>query len=190
MVSRLKYAFYAQSQYQFGSDVTSASFAFNCSRGRGATLTRAARRYAFCVYTEQALILSDVTTKLLVTWIVPKVASCLISKFDSVFNNQFTNQRCIPVCMCILLTYICTSVVIIDAFPYHCRTRDDTVRCIVSSLTDDSNRELAEELVKAEPLHMDESYSSEHEEEKPEEWLPDPIDADPSKYQAILHSLS
>ena len=61
------------------------------------------------------------------------------------------------------------------------RTRDDTVRCIVSSLTDDSNRELAEELVKAEPLHMDESYSSEHEEEKPEEWLPDPIDADPSR---------
>ncbi|XP_072014527.1 anaphase-promoting complex subunit 2-like [Amphiura filiformis] len=61
------------------------------------------------------------------------------------------------------------------------RTRDDTVRCIVSSLTDDSNRELAEELVKAEPLHMDESYSSEHEEEKPEEWLPDPIDADPRR---------
>ncbi len=41
---------------QFGSDVTSATFAFNWSRGRGATLTRATRRYACCVYTEQALI--------------------------------------------------------------------------------------------------------------------------------------
>ncbi len=61
---------YDPSQYQFGSDVTSASFAFNWSRGRRATLTRAARRYASCVYTEQALILSDVTSKLLVTWIV------------------------------------------------------------------------------------------------------------------------
>ncbi len=61
---------YAPNQYQFGSDVTSASFAFNWSRGREAALTRAARRYACCVYTEQALILSDVTTKLLVTWII------------------------------------------------------------------------------------------------------------------------
>ncbi len=61
---------YATSQYQFGSEVTSASFAFNWSRGRGATLTCAAQRYSCCVYTEQALILSDVTTKLLVTWII------------------------------------------------------------------------------------------------------------------------
>ncbi len=61
---------YDPSQYQFGSDVSSAPFAFNWSRGRGAMLTRAARRYACCVYTEQALILSDFTTKLLVTWII------------------------------------------------------------------------------------------------------------------------
>ncbi len=61
---------YDPSQYQFGSDVTSASFAFNWLRGREATLIRAARSYACCVYTEQALILSDVTTKLLVTWII------------------------------------------------------------------------------------------------------------------------
>ena len=62
--------YYAPSQYQFGIDVTSASFAFNWSRGREATLTRAAWRYACCVHTEQALILSDITTKLLVTWII------------------------------------------------------------------------------------------------------------------------
>ena len=61
---------YAQSQYQFGSDITSVFFAFKWSHRRGATLTRAARRYAFCIYTGQAWILSDVTTKLLVTWIV------------------------------------------------------------------------------------------------------------------------
>ncbi len=61
---------YDPSQYQCGSDITSVSFAFNWLRGRGATLTRAAQRYACCVYTEQALTLSDVTTKLLVTWII------------------------------------------------------------------------------------------------------------------------
>ena len=68
-IDLIKQTNYPPSQYQFGSDVTSASFAFNWSH-RCATLTRAARRYACCVYTEQALILSDVTTKLLVTWIV------------------------------------------------------------------------------------------------------------------------
>ncbi len=41
---------YALSQYQFGSDITSASFAFNWSGRRGATLTGAARRYACCVW--------------------------------------------------------------------------------------------------------------------------------------------
>ena len=53
-------------------DVTSASFAFNSSHGCGATLTRTAQRYACCVYREQALILSDVTTKLkrILTWII------------------------------------------------------------------------------------------------------------------------
>ncbi|XP_071947983.1 anaphase-promoting complex subunit 2-like [Antedon mediterranea] len=59
------------------------------------------------------------------------------------------------------------------------RSREDTVRCIVSSLTDDSSSDLAEELIKAEPLQMDESYMSEEEEEDPSNWQPDPIDADP-----------
>ena len=43
-----------------------ATFAFNWSRVRGATLLRAARRYAYDANKAQALILCDVTTKLLV----------------------------------------------------------------------------------------------------------------------------
>ena len=69
-ISMLCTSTYDPSQYQFGNDVTSASFVFNWTCGRGAMLTRAARRYACCEYTEQALILSDVTTILLVTWII------------------------------------------------------------------------------------------------------------------------
>ena len=89
--------YYAQSQYQFGSEVTSASFAFNWSRGRGTTLTRAARRYAFCVYTEQALILSDVTTKLLVTWIVGvHMASIVFSTVHEYVFFSFSLQVFLP----------------------------------------------------------------------------------------------
>ncbi|XP_070531907.1 anaphase-promoting complex subunit 2-like [Ptychodera flava] len=61
------------------------------------------------------------------------------------------------------------------------RTRDDTVRCIVSSLTDDSSSDLADELSKGEPLLMDENYYSDEESGDPETWQPDPIDADPAK---------
>nr|XP_006818421.1 PREDICTED: anaphase-promoting complex subunit 2-like [Saccoglossus kowalevskii] len=61
------------------------------------------------------------------------------------------------------------------------RTREDTVRCIVSSLTDDGSSELADELVKGEPLLMDENYYSDEENGDPETWQPDPIDADPAK---------
>ncbi len=76
-------ASYAPSQYQFGSDVTSAS---NWSRGRGPTLTRAVRRNACCIYREQVLILFDVTTKLLVTWIV----SSLLKDYNSVISVEIT----------------------------------------------------------------------------------------------------
>ncbi len=41
-----KFEIYTAFHQLFGSDVTSASFAFNWSRGRGAMLTHAARRYA------------------------------------------------------------------------------------------------------------------------------------------------
>lgn len=72
------------------------------------------------------------------------------------------------------------------------RTRDDTVRCIVQSLIDDSSNELAEELMKSEGLCLDESFladgSAEGGDQDPEEmaatwttWQPDPVDADPAK---------
>ncbi|XP_072176276.1 anaphase-promoting complex subunit 2-like [Diadema setosum] len=60
------------------------------------------------------------------------------------------------------------------------RTREDTVRCIVSSLTDDSSNELADELVKAQPVQED-STTPEGEEGNAFDWQPDPIDADPSQ---------
>lgn len=60
------------------------------------------------------------------------------------------------------------------------RTREDTVRCIVSSLTDDSSNELAEELVKAQPVNVEEGAATGTEEANPFDWQPDPIDADPS----------
>lgn len=59
------------------------------------------------------------------------------------------------------------------------RTRQDTVRCIVSSLTDDSMGELADELNKAEPLVLDDSYQSDDDAENWELWKPDPVDANP-----------
>ena len=60
------------------------------------------------------------------------------------------------------------------------RSRDDTVRCIVSSLTEDTNSELSDELIRGPPL-MDDSLSSDdalHSIDW-ENWEPDPIDAEP-----------
>ncbi|XP_014681229.1 PREDICTED: anaphase-promoting complex subunit 2-like isoform X2 [Priapulus caudatus] len=61
------------------------------------------------------------------------------------------------------------------------RTRDDTVRCIVSSLTDDSSSDLADELVRGEPLLLDDSCQGEEDMANWETWYPDPVDADPTK---------
>ncbi|XP_031558383.1 anaphase-promoting complex subunit 2-like [Actinia tenebrosa] len=60
------------------------------------------------------------------------------------------------------------------------RTREDTVRCIVTSLTDDSSTELAEELMHGEPHPIDDPGASESEEET-EDWMPDPVDAPPAR---------
>ena len=61
------------------------------------------------------------------------------------------------------------------------RTRDDTVRCIVSSLIDDSSSELAEELTKNEGLCLDDSILDSPDADELaatwETWQPDPIDA-------------
>lgn len=61
------------------------------------------------------------------------------------------------------------------------RSREDTVRCIVTSLTDDSCGELASELMKGDPLMLEDSYLSDEENEDWTKWNPDPIDADPAK---------
>jgi anaphase-promoting complex subunit 2 len=63
-----------------------------------------------------------------------------------------------------------------------CRSRDDTVRCIVSNLTDDGSNELLDELIKGQPLLLDESGHSDNEDEDWEKWMPDPVDADPCKF--------
>ncbi len=56
---------YAAFHQHFGSDFTSASFAFDSSRGRGTTLTLAALSYAM-TQTWKNMILGDITTKVLV----------------------------------------------------------------------------------------------------------------------------
>ncbi|KAI4470816.1 anaphase-promoting complex subunit 2 [Holotrichia oblita] len=61
------------------------------------------------------------------------------------------------------------------------RSRDDTVRCVVSSLTEEGPSDLADELIKGEALQTDENTPSDDEEINWENWLPDPVDADPNK---------
>uniref|UniRef100_A0AAY4CIS9 Anaphase-promoting complex subunit 2 n=2 Tax=Denticeps clupeoides TaxID=299321 RepID=A0AAY4CIS9_9TELE len=58
------------------------------------------------------------------------------------------------------------------------RTREDTVRQIVGSLTGDTEgcTDLANELSRADPVTL-ETQDSEEEGSDPEEWMPDPIDA-------------
>lgn len=54
-------------------------------------------------------------------------------------------------------------------------------RCVVSSLTEEGPSDLADELIKGEALQTDENTPSDDEEINWENWLPDPVDADPSK---------
>ncbi|XP_013419521.1 anaphase-promoting complex subunit 2-like [Lingula anatina] len=61
------------------------------------------------------------------------------------------------------------------------RSRDDTVRCIVASLTEEGSNELSEELFKGNTLVLDETCQSDEEDEDWENWMPDPVDADPAK---------
>ena len=63
------------------------------------------------------------------------------------------------------------------------KTREDTVRCIVQSLLNDSTTELTDELQKTQGLHLDHSFQSPDDWEcldDWESWQPDPVDA-PSK---------
>lgn len=63
-----------------------------------------------------------------------------------------------------------------DVVRQYLRCREDTMRCVVMSLTEEGPGELADELVRGEdanrsdsPLHW-------------EDWTPDPIDAHPGVY--------
>lgn len=60
---------------------------------------------------------------------------------------------------------------------YSCRSRDDTVRCIVSNLIDDSCEVLADELTRgiSDQYIVDEDLIG----DEWESWQPDPIDANP-----------
>ncbi|XP_076655702.1 anaphase promoting complex subunit morula [Halictus rubicundus] len=69
---------------------------------------------------------------------------------------------------------------ITEPIKVYLRTREDTVRCVVSDLLDDTSSDLADELVKGETLQLDD-YSDEEENKDWDKWMPDPVDADPAK---------
>ncbi|CAG2054169.1 unnamed protein product [Timema podura] len=61
------------------------------------------------------------------------------------------------------------------------RNRHDTVRCVVTALTDEGPSELADELVRCQVQNVDENSPLEDNIDNWESWEPDPMDADPSK---------
>ena len=61
------------------------------------------------------------------------------------------------------------------------RSRDDTVRCIVSSLTDHESNDLMEELLKGGSQVFKDRSGSDDESESWETWQPDPVDANPGE---------
>ncbi|XP_053138674.1 anaphase-promoting complex subunit 2 isoform X1 [Hemicordylus capensis] len=63
------------------------------------------------------------------------------------------------------------------------RTREDTVRQIVAGLTGDAegSGDLANELSKADPVTLENGQESDDDVSEPEDWVPDPVDADPGK---------
>lgn len=69
---------------------------------------------------------------------------------------------------------------ITEPIKVYLKTREDTVRCVVSDLLDDSPSDLADELVKGESLQLDDG-SGDEENDDWDEWMPDPVDADPAK---------
>lgn len=58
--------------------------------------------------------------------------------------------------------------------------REDTIRCVVSGLLDDSPSDLADELVKGESLRLEDGSVNEEDEDW-EKWMPDSVDADPGE---------
>lgn len=54
-------------------------------------------------------------------------------------------------------------------------------RCVVGSLTEEGPNDLAEELVRNEAIQIDENVIPDEDPENWENWMPDPVDADPIK---------
>ncbi|XP_029197808.2 anaphase-promoting complex subunit 2-like [Acropora millepora] len=77
----------------------------------------------------------------------------------------------------VILEHVCAPV------RQYLRTREDTVRCIVTSLTDENSTELAEELMRGDARTVSElgALDSEDEDNDDENWMPPPSDADPDK---------
>ncbi|CAH3109944.1 unnamed protein product [Porites lobata] len=75
----------------------------------------------------------------------------------------------------VILEHVCTPV------RQYLRTREDTVRCIVTSLTDENSTELAEELMRADPRAIEELGNCDSEDDDDDNWMPAPSDADPEK---------
>lgn len=71
------------------------------------------------------------------------------------------------------------------------RTREDTVRQIVAGLTGDSDGtgDLAVELSKTDPASLETGQDSEDDSGEPEDWVPDPVDADPGKSSSKRRSM-
>lgn len=72
-----------------------------------------------------------------------------------------------------------------------CRTREDTVRQIVAGLTGDSDGtgDLAIELSRTDPASLETGQDSEDDSGEPEDWVPDPVDADPGLHWGKAPSL-
>jgi hypothetical protein len=77
--------------------------------------------------------------------------------------------------------FVCQHILKEIYFRQYLRWRDDTVRCVVTSLTEEGPSELADELVRGEALQLDEGTPSDEDMTNWETWNPDPVDADPCK---------
>jgi anaphase-promoting complex subunit 2 len=65
------------------------------------------------------------------------------------------------------------------------RSREDTIRCVVSSLTEEGPNDLAEELVRGEAVQLDENTPVDDGVEDWETWTPDPVDVITSKSSGL-----
>lgn len=60
--------------------------------------------------------------------------------------------------------------------------RQDTVRCVITSLIEETPSDLSEELARSEAIKAEENERNQDEMNHWESWNPDPIDADPEKH--------